>query len=71
MSVSCLNLLIKSSKLHSLLILTANLNLADLEEGFIFISSLLGVIGFLFFKLKHLILFTSTGEYLDEFFISE
>ena len=46
MSVSCLNLLINSSKLHSLLILTANLNLADLEGGFIFISSLLGVIGF-------------------------
>ena len=60
-----------SSKLHSSLVLTANLNFADLEGGFNFNSSTLGVIGFLFCKLKHLTIFSLMGAYLDELLSSE
>jgi len=46
--------------------LIANLNLADLDGGFNFNSSLLGVIGFLFTSVMYYILFHSISQGLKQ-----
>ena len=48
-----------------------DLNFDDLEGGFAFNSSKLGVIAFLLLNLKHCMFFSFKGIYQDEFFISE
>ena len=65
MSNNFLNFKKNSSKFPSSLIFLAYLSLADLEGGFIFISSAEGKIAFLLIRSKILFLFFDFGKYRE------